>query len=170
MKRFILLALFALIFMEGVAWYALKPSQTSEPQAEEAGKGLDKRPLESAQVPEEPNAAPASDVVEGLPPVTVEEKGGRIERTIHMGVRQWTWEPATLSVKQGELVRLVIHNADTVHHPLFIPDLGIEADVPPEGAVVEFTAEKKGRFPFLCGQYCGEGHAQMQIGYTLIVE
>lgn len=84
-----------------------------------------------------------------------------------MGVRKWVWEPSTLRVKQGELVRLVIHNAD-VRHPLVIPELGIEADVPPEGAVVEFEAKKKGSFHFLCGTYCGVGHAEMQG--MLIVE
>ncbi len=82
-------------------------------------------------------------------------------------MRKWVWEPSVLRVKQGELVRLVIHNAD-VNHPLYIPELGIEAEVPPEGAVVEFEAKKKGSFFFLCGTYCGEGHAEMQG--TLIIE
>jgi len=102
-----------------------------------------------------------------FPAPSTEVKNGRTERTIHMGVRQWAWEPNSIRAKQGELVRLVIHNAD-VNHPLYIPELGIEAEVPPEGAVVEFEAKKKGSFFFLCGTYCGEGHAEMQG--TLIVE
>jgi len=100
------------------------------------------------------------------PIITLEEKNGRTERTIHMGVRQWAWEPSTIRAKQGELVRLVIHNAD-VRHPLVIPDLGLEADVPPEGAVVEFVASRKGTFDFLCGAYCGVGHAEMQ-GHLIV--
>lgn len=108
----------------------------------------------------------SSDVEDGeenaaYPRITVEEKNGVTERTIHMGVRQWAWDPSEIRVKQGELVRLVIHNAD-IRHAIVIPDLGVEADIPEEGAIVEFTASRRGTFDFLCATYCGTGHAMMQ--------
>lgn len=98
---------------------------------------------------------------ESFPLPSTEVKNGVTERTIHMGVRQWAWDPAEIRAKQGELVRLVIHNAD-IRHAIVIPDLGVEADIPEEGAIVEFTASQRGAFDFLCATYCGTGHAMMQ--------
>lgn len=97
---------------------------------------------------------------EGFPAPSVEVINGKIEHTIHMGVRQYVWEPSRLTVKKGELVRLVIHNADVLHG-LAIPELGVNQDIPPEGAIIEFTPAKTGTFPFLCSIRCGEGHMGM---------
>lgn len=99
---------------------------------------------------------------EGFPEPTVQVIDGQFERTIHMGVRQYAWDPSEIRVKQGELVRLIVHNAD-VQHGLVIPELNVlNIDIPPEGAVIEFTASKKGSFVFFCSYYCGEGHSEMR--------
>lgn len=111
-------------------------------------------------VSELPSKGMASDS-ESFPPPSTEVKNGVTERTIHIGVRQWAWDPSTLRAKQGELVRLIIHNAD-VRHALVIPDLGVEADIPEDGAVVEFMAKQRGTFEFFCSTYCGEGHMEMR--------
>lgn len=169
MKRFTLLFLVVIFLLGGALWFELKESDKKPDPA----PLVSSEPIETPQRSEEPipenEEAPLASVSdEGeYPKITTEEVNGRTERTIHMGVRQWVWEPSTLYAQEGELVRLVIHNAD-VNHPLYIPELGIEAEVPPEGAVVEFEASKKGSFFFLCGTYCGEGHAEMQG--TLIIE
>lgn len=98
---------------------------------------------------------------ESFPPPSTAVVNGITERTIHMGVRQYVWEPATITAKKGELVRLIIHNAD-VKHGLVIPDLGVNQDVSPDGAVVEFSASKTGTFEFFCSVWCGEGHMEMR--------
>ncbi len=95
------------------------------------------------------------------PRITTEEKNGRTERTIHMGVRQYAWDPKELRVKEGELVRLIIHNAD-VMHGIAIPGLDVNMDIPSEGAIVEFVAKKKGTEEFFCSVWCGEGHMEMR--------
>ena len=167
-----------LCFLTGyLLWGNYKSSQ--EPVVQEEVKGLpqervhpeEKKPEAIQDIPLQEKAyeevSPQSSGMGDFPAPSTEVKNGRTARTIHMGVRQWAWEPNSIRAKQGELVRLVIHNAD-VNHPLYIPELGIEAEVPPEGAVVEFEASKKGSFFFLCGAYCGEGHAEMQG--TLIIE
>ena len=163
--------------MEGLAWFAFKKSKEPEVPKKEETEALAPQSSNSpasvseqlAEAVSEPSTSDTlmNEEVSEYPKITTEVVNGKTERTIHMGVRKWVWEPSTLRVKQGELVRLVIHNAD-VNHPLYIPELGIEAEVPPEGAVVEFEAKKKGSFFFLCGTYCGEGHAEMQG--TLIVD
>lgn len=99
---------------------------------------------------------------DGFPPPTVEVVNGRPERTIHMGVRQYAWDPPVLHAKHGELVRLIVHNAD-VQHGLVIPELDVlNIDIPPEGAVIEFEANKVGTFAFFCSYYCGEDHSVMR--------
>ena len=179
MWKIVVTGVILLVVMEGIALYALKVNKVEETKEKvPIEKTLEEEPqtdipVSTTEKTPEPetnkentsgmNSTSSSD----YPKVTTEVVNGRTERTIHMGVRKWVWEPSTLRAKQGELVRLVIHNAD-VNHPLYIPELGIEAEVPPEGAVVEFEAKKKGNFFFLCGTYCGEGHAEMQG--TLIID
>ncbi len=159
-----------LALMEGAAWMIwkksslIKETKVTEFVPEVAPQP---EPKDETLAPEITTSGPANTDSESFPPPSTEVVNGRTERTIHMGVRKWAWEPSTLRAKQGELVRLVIHNAD-VDHPFYIPELGIEVEVPPEGAVVEFEAKKKGSFFFLCGRYCGEGHAEMQG--TLIID
>jgi cytochrome c oxidase subunit 2 len=167
MKKLTILTTVTLIIIGSAVWYVRK-----EPPKEAQNEVLSTATPAPAPAPApEVEALAVEPSVEKeeleFPKVTTEEVNGRTERTIHMGVRQWAWEPNVIRAKQGELVRLIIHNAD-VNHPLYIPELGIEAEVPPEGAVVEFEAKKKGSFFFLCGTYCGEGHAEMQG--TLVIE
>lgn len=178
---FVAIILTALVIMETIGWYAYKQSQREKTDPVVLEENLIENSVSSQEKGEEnivqtkgnPQEAVASEneavgEISDFPKVTTEVVNGQTERTIHMGVRNWVWEPSTLKVKKGELVRLVIHNASDVNHPLYIPELGIEADVPPEGAVVEFEVEKRGSFFFLCGTYCGEGH--MEMSGQLIVE
>lgn len=96
-----------------------------------------------------------------FPPPSTEVVSGVTERTIHIGVRQWVWDPQIITAKKGELVRLIVHNAD-VKHGLVIPELGVNEDISPDGAVITFQATKKGTFEFFCSVYCGEGHIEMR--------
>lgn len=34
-------------------------------------------------------------------------------------------------------------------------------DIPPDGAVIEFTPDKAGTFEFFCSYYCREDHSVM---------
>ncbi len=178
MKRalYIIIPLLILALMEGVAWMALKSPKKDSSSAPKIGQETQvENKLQEEPKQEEPKAepVPASNFSSSTPPSgmggeggsfpkpTTEVVNGRTERTIHMGVRQYVWEPATITAKKGELVRLVIHNADVLHG-LVIPDLGVNQDVPPDGAVVEFTASKVGTFEFFCSVWCGEGHMEMR--------
>ncbi len=176
MWKGILVAIGVLVVMEGLSLYAIKLNKVEVKEESKAEEVVQKQEVATTTFQEKATESEAeiskeAETSNGMSPeypkITTEVVNGRTERTIHMGVRKWVWEPSTLRVKQGELVRLIIHNAD-VNHPLYIPELGIETEVPPEGAVVEFEAKKKGSFFFLCGRYCGEGHAEMQG--TLIIE
>lgn len=167
----IFFSVIVLVVMEGVSWWMYRepeisvlPSTNTEPEKEEKKAIVEEAAFRSSTEEKNPEDAFLSqDDSEEIvyPRVTLEEKDGRVERTIHMGVRQYAWDPNELRVKEGELVRLVIHNAD-VMHGIAIPALGVNEDIPEEGAVVEFIAGKRGTFEFFCAVYCGVGHMEMQ--------
>lgn len=171
---YIIGALVILAVMEGIAWFVLRTPSVPEfeavPATEEKvsqvqpEKQEQSEPLQVSLEEKKPEATSDSG---SFPSPTTEVVDGVTERTIHIGVRQWEWNPNVIRAKAGERVRLIIHNAD-VRHTLVIPDLGIDVDIPPDGAVADFMVTKKGSFDFLCGTYCGVGHAEMQG--TLVVE
>lgn len=171
-KQWIIACLIILALMEGVAWLTWQRVQKS---VDSQPKGDTAPSTEEPLVGPKASPAPVTEVSQSVQPPR--EKGnegvdfpspttavvdGRTERTIHMGVRQYVWEPATITAVEGELVRLIIHNADVLHG-LVIPDLGVmEGDIPPDGAVIEFMASKTGTFEFFCSVWCGEGHMEMR--------
>jgi cytochrome c oxidase subunit 2 len=82
-------------------------------------------------------------------------------RTIEVHARRFVFDPADISVKQGETVRLKLIS-DDVPHSLLVKDLGINQTVTKSnpGEVV-FTAKSPGVFQGRCGRFCGSGHGQM---------
>ncbi len=178
---YIIIPLLVLALMEGVAWMVLKSSKEEslptpqveqeikiEPKPKEESRQAEPK-AEEASIPNPSSSAPPSSMGGdggSFPEPTTQVVNGRTERTIHMGVRQYEWDPKVIQAKQGELVRLIIHNADVLHG-LVIPDLGVDQDIPPDGAVVEFVAGKVGTFEFFCSVWCGEGHIEMQGGIVI---
>ncbi len=151
------IALFVLAVMEGVSWMAFQSPSEPFPLAPTEGNNQpvvlapepqamsspEETQLDIASEPKTSTPPPPTGVngdTESFPLSTLEVVRGRAERTIHMGVRQYAWEPATITAQQRELVRLIIHNADVLHG-LVIPDLGVNQDILPDGAVVEFHRE-----------------------------
>ncbi len=82
--------------------------------------------------------------------------------------KNWAFTPSQIKVKQGEKLRLKIKSVD-VTHGFFLPDFNINENLEPgKEKIVEFVADKKGKFSFICSVYCGDGHSQMRG--ELIVE
>jgi cytochrome c oxidase subunit II len=179
---FIFSSVLILALMEGIAWMVFKSSKENRndlAQVEQEAQAVQRtqEPVNSVPMPADQKDAKSASVSEPTNPVSLsglsnknfdsfpspstEVVNGRTERTIHIGVRRYVWEPATITAKQGELVRLIVHNAD-VKHGLVIPDLGVNQDIPEEGAVAEFVAKKQGTFEFFCSVWCGEGHMEMR--------
>jgi len=85
-----------------------------------------------------------------------------------MTAKQWAFDPAVITVKQGDKVKLTIKSID-VTHGFALTDFNVKVDlVPNKEETVEFIADKKGEFTFFCSVMCGEGHQDM-IG-KLVVE
>jgi len=89
-------------------------------------------------------------------------------RVIEVLASRYAFEPATIDVRVGERVRLVMKSADGVHG-LEIKKFKVKKEIPRGTAAVtvEFTAAEAGSFPILCSEYCGDGHEEMKG--TLVV-
>lgn len=76
--------------------------------------------------------------------------------------KKWSFDPAVITVKDGDGVKLIIKSTD-VAHGFAISEYGINQVVNSnETAVIEFTADKKGEFNFFCNVPCGSGHKSMK--------
>lgn len=89
-------------------------------------------------------------------------------RVVPIAARRFEFDPATVVVKPGEMVRLEVASED-VTHGIAIEAYGIDRALEPgKTEVIEFTADKPGEHHFHCSVYCGGGHADMHG--TLIVK
>jgi cytochrome c oxidase subunit 2 len=81
---------------------------------------------------------------------------------------QFKFEPAVISVAEGDRVRLRLRSTDRTHG-IGIKAFRVKARVPKGGdaVIVEFVADRAGTFDISCSAYCGTGHRSMTG--TLIV-
>ena len=90
-------------------------------------------------------------------------RGGEDVKTIDVTASRFQFEPATISVAQGDNIRLRLHSADR-SHAFAIKAFRVKALIPNGGetVTVEFIADQAGTFAFTCSEYCGTGHSQMK--------
>jgi heme/copper-type cytochrome/quinol oxidase subunit 2 len=84
-------------------------------------------------------------------------------KTIDVIASQFKFEPATISVVEGDRVRLRLRSTDRTHG-IVIKTLGVRARIPKVGDVVtvDFIADRPGTFDINCSEYCGISHAAMK--------
>jgi cytochrome c oxidase subunit II len=84
-------------------------------------------------------------------------------KTIDVTASRYQFEPATITVAQGDSVRLRLRSADRTH-AFAIKAFQVKALIPKvgEAVTVEFVADQAGTFDFTCAEYCGTGHAGMK--------
>lgn len=73
------------------------------------------------------------------------------------------WYPRKVTVPLGKEVKLLIRNVETVSHGFAIPEFNVAVNEIKAGevAVVQFTPDKRGTFPFVCTVWCSPQHLQM---------
>jgi len=91
--------------------------------------------------------------------------GGTVEdvKTIDVIASRFKFEPATITVAQGDSIRLRLRSTDRTHG-IAIKAFRVKALIPKMGetVTVEFVADQAGTFDFTCSEYCGTGHAGMK--------
>jgi cytochrome c oxidase subunit 2 len=95
--------------------------------------------------------------------------GGDVEvKTIDVLASRFQFEPATISIAEGDHVRLRLRSADGTHG-LAIKAFRVKALIPKAGeAVAEFVADQAGTFDITCSEYCGTGHAAMKARLVVV--
>jgi cytochrome c oxidase subunit 2 len=89
-------------------------------------------------------------------------------RVIKIAARRFVYTPAEIVLKKDQPVAFELTTQD-FGHGFSIPDLDFRADfVPDRTNIVRLTPRKAGRFDFLCDNFCGSGHEEMDG--KLIVE
>ncbi len=79
-----------------------------------------------------------------------------------MTAKQWDFQPSTISVNQGDTVKLHINSID-VKHGFGLPTFNVQEELEPGKTIdIEFVADKKGTFSFFCTVQCGLGHGGMR--------
>jgi cytochrome c oxidase subunit II len=84
-------------------------------------------------------------------------------KTIHITASRFRFEPATISVVEGDKVQLRVRSADQTHG-FAIKAFRVKAPISKSGeeVIVEFVADKAGTFDITCSEYCGSGHSAMK--------
>ena len=83
------------------------------------------------------------------------------ETVIEIVAQRFRYTPNEIVLQKGKPARLEFRALDFTHG-FTIPDLGIRADLPPgRVTIVRLTPDKVGAYDFLCDNFCGAGHEQM---------
>jgi|TARA_B100001964_G_C14254776_1_gene611789 cytochrome c oxidase subunit 2 len=103
---------------------------------------------------------------EGVEEIVVVTDSGVKE--FNMISKKWDFTPSTITVSEGDVVKLNIDNID-IAHGFALFEFGVNERLEPgKTTTVEFTADKAGEYKFFCSVPCGSGHSSMDG--TLIVE
>ena len=83
------------------------------------------------------------------------------ERVIKIQAKKFVYTPNRIMIKTGEAVVLEFTALDFMHG-FNIPDWKIRADlIPGQVTRVPLKPESAGEFDFLCDNFCGTGHEEM---------
>ncbi|WP_317201504.1 cytochrome c oxidase subunit II [Janthinobacterium sp.] len=98
---------------------------------------------------------PAQDAVKSA------DKGADKEKVIKIVAQRFKYTPNEIVLKTGPPVVLEITALDFMHG-FKVPDLNLRVDLPPgKPTRLRLTPEKAGVYDFLCDNFCGSGHEEM---------
>jgi cytochrome c oxidase subunit II len=86
-------------------------------------------------------------------------------RHIEVVAKRYAFDPASINLKKGEPVVLVLKSVD-VPHGLRCRELNFDVKAPKGGSgEVQFTPDKTGDFVAHCSVFCGNGHGAMALTF-----
>jgi cytochrome c oxidase subunit II len=84
-------------------------------------------------------------------------------RHVDVVAKRFAFEPASITLKRGQSVDLVLKSTD-VAHGLRFRELNLDLKVPKEGrSEIHFTPTRAGTFIGHCSVFCGAGHGSMTL-------
>jgi uncharacterized cupredoxin-like copper-binding protein len=111
-------------------------------------------------------AGPSAAAPSGGKPAASSARAVEVQATDRL-----TFEPATIAVKSGTLVRLTLHNTGALEHDWVVDSLEgrkVEVDATPKtSATGEFTPTAPGTYEFYCSI---PGHREAGMKGTLVVQ
>lgn len=91
------------------------------------------------------------------------------ETVIKITAQRFHYTPNVITLKRGQPVILEFTSLDFVHG-FNIPDLKLRVDLPPGKVTrLRLVPEKNGTYDFLCDNFCGSGHEEMN-GKIIVVD
>jgi cytochrome c oxidase subunit 2 len=89
-------------------------------------------------------------------------------KTVEINAKRFSFEPATVTLKQGMPITLELHSLDTAHG-LRVNELGINLKAA-KGASAQQTIspDKAGDFVGHCSTFCGSGHGAMSVTFHVV--
>ncbi len=125
----------------------LEPETAAEPDTETTTPSAD-----SADLPETTETVATEETTETteteIKPTEVESVLTGETKEFTLDAKKWLFNPNELTVNQGDKVKLTITSSDLVF-TFAVPEFGVEKEVSGT-ALVEFTADKAGKFGFEC--------------------
>jgi len=101
--------------------------------------------------------------------------GDNVERDANGAVvvkivaQRFNYTPAEVTLKRGQPAVLEFTSLDFIHG-FKVPDLKLRADLPPGKVIrIPLTPDKAGTYDFLCDNFCGAGHEEMN-GRIIVVD
>jgi cytochrome c oxidase subunit 2 len=101
-----------------------------------------------------------SFVIPAPQPASARQTAG--PRVIDVVAKRYAFEPAEIELAVGEAVRLMVRSADGLHG-IEIKQFRVKKELE-RGAdpiAIDLTPTRAGRYPILCSEFCGDGHAEM---------
>ena len=95
-----------------------------------------------------------------------------IKSVMQNGEERHIFDPATVTVRKGDHIVLIVTNADELPHGIVIPQLNLDTGrlTKDQQAKLEFDADTAGTYSMLCSvPGCAPDHAQM-IGQLIVSE
>ena len=128
-------------------------------KVEVVGELEDEVVQDEPEVEDEPKEEPANVPVVEEPEVAEPED---TTKEFTMVARQWEFVPDTITVNEGDTVKLTVKSED-VAHGISIPAFGVANTFldPGDEVTLEFVADRKGTHRFFCTVFCGSGHGGM---------
>jgi cytochrome c oxidase subunit 2 len=84
-------------------------------------------------------------------------------RRVQITAQRYSFQPASVTLKLGEPVLLVLQSQD-VAHGLRVSELNLDMKAPKGKATqINFTPSKAGDFVGHCSVFCGSGHGSMTL-------